>query len=83
MPAFWSSDELEFLREQIKKLVDADVTETAWLDFFETWTATLAALTLSTMDVEDTYSSFASCKRKALWLKASTVPATVAAKAHV
>ena len=35
-------DELEFLREQIKKLADADVTETAWLDFFETWTATLA-----------------------------------------
>ena len=35
-------DELEFLRKQIEKLADADVTETAWLDFFETWTATLA-----------------------------------------
>jgi len=35
-------DELEFLRKQIEKLSDADVTETAWLDVFETWQATLA-----------------------------------------
>ena len=35
-------DELEFLRKQIEKLADADVTEAAWLDFFETWQATLA-----------------------------------------
>ena len=44
-------DELEFLRKQIEKLADADVTETAWLDFFETWQSTLALRSLVEAEV--------------------------------